>query len=142
MHNRVKIYPEVHDTLERLVQEGYHIGLWSDTPWQCPGSVIEQYMLKYKIRRFFDVALFSGDKDNKKPNPEVFQMVLNVAEQPKDQMVYIGNSEKDILTSHRFGVPVVWVNRPDNEIELTKDSPEPDYEIESLDQIFEILPIS
>lgn len=141
MQERVKIYPEVRETLEWLSEQEYTLGMWSDTPWQCPGSLIEQYMRKYNIRKYFDVALFSGDREDKKPNPEVFQMVLDVAGKKKDQMVYIGNSKKDILTSKRFGIPIIWIDRIEAVHNLSEDTPQPDYIINSLIDLKDLLPI-
>jgi len=137
--SKASIYQETIKVLKKLQERGYILGLWSNTPWQSPGFLIERVMEHFKIRRYFSVVLFSGDHGIRKPNPKTLEIVLNKANLDKSQLVYIGNSEVDIKTGSNFGIPTIWVNRENRK--LSKDCPTPNFIIEDLEGLLELIPI-
>ena len=142
-HNLIStasLYPETIKVLEKIQKKGFVLALWSNTPWESPGFLIERIMKHFKIRKFFSFVLFSGDYGIRKPNPLTFDLVLKKAQLDKSRMIYIGNSEVDIKTGSNFGIPTIWVNREQNK--LSKNCPTPDFIIKDLEGLFDLIPIN
>ena len=134
------LYPETITVLKKIQEKGFVLGLWSNTPWQSPGFLMERIMEHFKIRKYFSFVLFSGDHGIRKPDPLTFDIVLKKAQLDKSQMIYIGNAEVDIKTGSNFGIPVIWVNREQNK--LSKDCPTPEFIIKDLEGLFDLIPIN
>lgn len=134
------LYEDVLPTLEYLKRQGYYLGLWSNTPWQSPGTIFHQIMKDFNIHHYFDYLFFSGDYEIQKPDPQTLQIVSTTSKIPKEQMVYIGNSEVDILTGERYGIPTVWINREGRK--LNSDSPLPTLEIAKMGDLPSYLPFT
>lgn len=84
---------------------------------------------------YFDDILISGDFGIGKPDPSIFQYILERNNLAKEQAIMVGdNLNTDILGSNRIGMKNVWINR--NQMEI-KDI-QPTYEIK---QLGELLPI-
>ena len=124
--------------LKKLIETGYTLGLWSNTPWQSPGYMSEDLMNKMQIRHYFSTVQFSGDHENRKPNPETMEIIRNILACKKEQMIYIGNAEVDIQTGINYGIPTIWINRNDEKI--TKNGPIPNLSIKNLTSILDFLP--
>ena len=142
-HNLISdasLYPETIKVLKKIQEKGFVLGLWSNTPWQSPGFLIERIMKHFKIRKYFSFVLFSGDHGIRKPDPLTFDIVLKKAQLDKSQMIYVGNAEVDIKTGSKFGIPTIWVNR--EQTKLSKDCPTPEFIIEDLEGIFDLIPIN
>jgi putative hydrolase of the HAD superfamily len=142
-HNLISdafLYPETIKVLEKLKEKGLVLGLWSNTPWESPGFLMERIMKHFKIRKYFTFVLFSGDHGVRKPDPLTFDIVLKKAQLDKSQMIYIGNAEVDIKTGSNFGIPTIWVNREQKK--LSKDCPTPEYIIDDLEGLFDLIPIN
>ena len=142
-HNLISdafLYPETITVLEKMQGKGFVLGLWSNTPWQSPGFLMERIMKHFKIRKYFSFVFFSGDHGIRKPDPLTFDLVLKKAQLDKSQMIYIGNAEVDIKTGSNFGIPTIWINREQNK--LSKDCPTPEFIIENLEGLFDLIPIN
>lgn len=137
--SRVSLYPDVKPTLKALKDNNYVIGLFSDTPWQSPGRFMDDLLKRMGINQYIDYALYSGDLEKRKPDPFVFQMLIEKAKTSKNQMIYIGDREPDIMGAFHFGIPSVLINRIGKV--LKKSCPPPTYEITDLTQLLDILPI-
>ena len=142
-HNLISdafLYPETIKVLKQLQEKGFVLGLWSNTPWQSPGFLMERIMEHFNIRKYFSFVLFSGDHGIRKPDPLTFDIVLKEVQLDKSQMIYIGNAEVDIKTGSNFGIPTIWVNREQNK--LSEDCPTPEFIIEDLEGLFDLIPIN
>lgn len=137
LENYVSIYPDVVDTLQILREESHILGLWSNTPWQSPGEISLYFMQKFHIAHYFAYMFFSGDFEVRKPDPRTMEIVLENSGQNKEDMVYIGNSEVDIITGVNFNIPMVWINRENTP--LPSSCPSPTFEIKSLTELPEML---
>jgi FMN phosphatase YigB (HAD superfamily) len=131
------IYNDVLKVLKYLQINGFKLGLYSNTPWQSPGYLMDRILDRVGIKEFFDVRLYSGDHGNHKPDPAVFQMVVDQAHEKKENMVYIGDSYKDILCAERFGIPSIWINRLN--AYFVDNGPKPTFTISQLNELLEIL---
>ena len=137
--DKVELYDDVIPNLEKLIQSGYKLGLFSNTPWECPGYLMERIMKEKKIIDYFTIRLFSGDIEKRKPDPQVFEILLSFSHESKSNMVYIGDRDVDIKVSHNFGIPSIYLNRTGKE--LDNNCPKPAFTIKRLDELHDILSI-
>lgn len=73
-----------------------------------------------------------------KPNPRIFLEALKLLGCSREEVIFVGDSqEDDILSAKNAGIMVVWINR--RKERLKKDMPRPDFEIEDLTGLLEIL---
>jgi 2-haloalkanoic acid dehalogenase type II len=73
-----------------------------------------------------------------KPNADIFIEALKAFDCDPEDALYVGDSqEDDIVGARRAGLKVAWLNR--DGVARRDTTPEPDYEIESLSALVEIV---
>jgi FMN phosphatase YigB (HAD superfamily) len=133
-----QLYEDTLDVLTDLQHQQYQLGLLSNTPWQCPGSLMDRLLQHFQILRYFSTRIYSGDWEISKPDPRTLQIVMEKANEKRENMIYIGNNSQDVEVAHRFGIPSVWINR-------LKENPtdflfSPSFEIHSLKELLGLIP--
>ena len=86
---------------------------------------------------FIDVAITSVDVGYRKPNSAGYLKLLESLEIYPNDMIFIGDEEKDIIGAKKLGIVSALINR-NKEI---KDFGQ-DYTLESLSDIFSVLNLS
>ena len=141
IHPYPYIYSEVFQTLQKITRtQKFQVSLWSDTPFQTPGKYIEAFMEEFQIRQFFDSVFFSGDYDFRKPDPRTMQIIQDFHGMRKQDMVYIGNTLRDVQTGIDFGIDSIWVNRTNEE--FPHNAQKPTFIIQSLTELLEIIEVN
>lgn len=91
-------------------------------------------------RRFSAVAI-SGELGVAKPDPEIFRYALDRLGISPENAWHVGDSLRlDVAGAKAAQLTAVWLNR--NGLERQAADPEPDFEISSLTELFEILAIA
>jgi len=86
----------------------------------------------------FELVVTSETVRAYKPSPKIFLDTLNLLGCSNREVLYVGDSQRhDIVGAKGVGIPVVWVNRRKEKLE--DGVPKPDYEIEDLSGLLEIL---
>jgi len=85
------------------------------------------------VAKYFDAIVISGEYGISKPDPRIFDILLEKLNCPASEAAMIGNSlESDIRGARNAGITSVWINR-------THEMPDPviipDYEIKSLSEL-------
>ncbi|WP_042149445.1 HAD family hydrolase [Paucisalibacillus sp. EB02] len=89
-----------------------------------------------ELKAYFNDILISGDFGVGKPDPSIFQYILERNNLTKEQAIMIGdNLHTDILGSNRIGMENVWINR--NQMEI--NDIQPTYEIKRLRELLPIV---
>ncbi|UOQ49590.1 HAD family hydrolase [Gracilibacillus caseinilyticus] len=89
-----------------------------------------------ELKPYFDHIIISGDFGKGKPDPSIFEHVLETAGVPADQALMVGdNLMTDILGANRSGIKSVWINRENK----TKTDVHPTYEIKHLAELYTLL---
>lgn len=89
-----------------------------------------------ELRPFFDHIVISGDFGKGKPDPSIFQHVLETAGVEANEAMMVGdNLMTDILGANRTGITSVWINREGQ----TASDVQPTYEINHLEQLYDLL---
>ena len=90
-----------------------------------------------KLGEYFDAIVIAGDVGIRKPEPQIFEIALKKITIQNDEAIMIGNSlDSDIIGAQEAGIKTVWLNRNK---EKNESDTKPDYEINSINQLQNIL---
>lgn len=108
-HYRSTLYPCAEEMLEQLADR-YKIALISNTMSDQPRIILQQTgLIKY-----FKVVVCSRDLGIRKPNPRIFEHVLNELGVKPEEAVHVGDSiEADMEGALNSGITPVWIRTPE-----------------------------
>ena len=109
-------YDHVIWALERLKADGVKIAVFSNKPHESAIAVVETIFGK----GFFDHVQGQTDRIAIKPDPAGVYEILRLFGAEKDECLYFGDTNTDMLTAHNAGViavGVTWGFRPREELE-------------------------
>ena len=108
-HYETEFYPCVESVLEELSSK-YKVAMLSNTMSDQPLLLLKESGLD----RFFDVMHCSSMLGVRKPNPEIFEIVLNDLGVHPAEAVHVGDSvEADMYGARDSGITGVWIKSPD-----------------------------
>ncbi|MDD6685261.1 MAG: HAD family hydrolase [Lachnospiraceae bacterium] len=109
-------YEHVVDSIRRLKQMGLKIAVFSNKPHLNAIKVVETIFGKGT----FDHIQGQADRIPMKPDPAGVFEILRIFGVNKDQVLYFGDTNTDMMTAHNagvFAVGVCWGFRPREELE-------------------------
>ncbi|MDF2924777.1 MAG: hypothetical protein K0R57_3691, partial [Paenibacillaceae bacterium] len=130
-HALSHFYTETAGFLERVSRE-YQVCIVSD----ADDAMIFGFYEQYGVRLFTSERHQSYKNDHKNT---MFKELLQFYGVQPGQVIHIGDSASDVLGADREGIITCWINR-DNR--TWQHEVKPDYIIESLDQLDDILPVA
>ncbi|TET91439.1 MAG: HAD family hydrolase [Methanomassiliicoccales archaeon] len=149
-YEELGIEDETDSYLNEMYKSWYSVTPYDDVKEVFPKlSSITKCMLSNADDHLLDVALKKNDLHFEyyvsservrayKPYPKIFQFALDEVGCRPDEVVHVGDSQtSDIVGAKRAGIPVIWINR--YEEELMDGIPTPDYEVQSLHGMLEIV---
>lgn len=99
--------PEVYRILDELQQAAHRLGLISNSGDEAN---VQRLIDRARLRPYFDPILISAGMGLRKPNPAVFQRVLQAWKLRPDQVVMVGDSlGADILGAQNAGLHHIWL---------------------------------
>jgi len=108
VYYRSEYYHCVEDVLRELSAK-YKVALLSNTMSDQPRELLEDSGLD----RYFDVIVCSRDTGVRKPNPEIFRLVLSELGVEPGETVHVGDSvEADMYGARDSGLTGVWIRAP------------------------------
>lgn len=126
------VYPDAKPTLEH-VGETHRVALLTNGA----ADLQREKIRGAELEPFFDVIVISGEVGVRKPEPEIFALVLDRLGVTAETAVMVGNSlGSDVAGAQRAGLKGVWLNRSGKECD---DGVEPDAQIASLSELKVIL---
>ena len=102
------LYDDVLDTLNKLTNQGYKLGIISN------GNLKQQLekLEKTNILKYMIDVISSSEYEFSKPDPRIFEEVCKKNNISYEDMCYIGNDyEKDIIPCLTLGIKAIWLNR-------------------------------
>lgn len=130
----IMLFPEVKEVLKFLKNNGYKIGLISNT---VSDWFVKETLKKLEIEKFFNCIVTSAHIRIRKPKEEIFEKALKELNANKSQTVMIGDSLKsDILGAKKLGIKTIYVNRKKNNISIIDINPDA-----TIHNLLEIIPI-
>lgn len=125
-------YPETIDTMKRLKQYGIKIGILTDVAYGMDNEFsLEDISV---LSDFIDAAITSVDIGYRKPNSAGYLKLLESLEVSSNEMIFIGDEEKDIIGARKLGIVSALINRGKEIKDFGQD-----YTLESLSDIFSVL---
>ncbi len=118
-------YEDAVETLKQLRAQGLRVGAISNA---TDGAFIEYITRNGGVQPFLDPIISSSEMPWRKPDPRIFQHVLDAWQLPADQVVMVGDGPRvDVLGAHRAGMPAIlleerWIESP----HLSAEVPDPE----------------
>jgi putative hydrolase of the HAD superfamily len=139
--NSIKLYDDVENSLEKLRDLTIKTAIITD------GIPIKQYekILRLKIDILIDLVVISDEIGIKKPNPELFNYCLKKFGVKGQETIYVGDRiDKDIIPANLNNIYSVYLHRGGKYDTLNVDyevqgNLKPNYEINNLNELFEII---
>lgn len=126
------IYPETCFLLKKLRADGYIIAALSDVAIGMPDELHKSYFTE--LLPLFDRYVSSTSCGWRKPNPKGLCEIAEQYQVTPDEMIMVGDEEKDIKTAERFGCKAVLIDRSGEKRYMNQD-----YSINNLNEIISIL---
>jgi putative hydrolase of the HAD superfamily len=103
------LFDEVKDTLSRLRSRGMRLGVLSNFP-----PHLEETLARHGIHDYFDFFVVSSLVGLEKPDPAIFELAIERAGVPKEEILYVGdNVDDDIRGARAVGLPAILIDRHD-----------------------------
>ena len=100
---KVKLYDEVHETLDALRKAGYKLGLLSDFPPETKLGYLN-------LDGYWDAVLCSEECGALKPHPLSFTKTADALSLPPENILYVGNSHSyDVIGAAGAGMKTAWL---------------------------------
>ena len=126
------VYEETFSVLEALKADYQLIMLTNGSP----DLQNTKLTITPELRPYFDHIIISGDFGRGKPDPSIFEHVLETAGVKASEAVMVGdNLMTDILGANRTGITSVWINREGQKATEV----EPTYEINHLEELHDVI---
>ncbi len=126
-----QLYPDAENAIDALREEEVELGLISNAPEMAVEATVSFYGLKSELEFFRGITSFR-DLLSRKPHPDHLEFAK--AELKRKPFLYVGDAESDIIAAREAGMDSVWVKRDGGAMDV-----KPDYEVESLDRLVEIV---
>lgn len=126
------IYEETIPVLKKLKSQGHIIAVLTDVATGMPDELHKSYFTE--LLPYFDMYVSSVSCGYRKPNPKGLNDIAERFGIFPDEMIYIGDEEKDINAAKRFGCRSVLIDRDKTGADFGQD-----LTIENLNELFEIL---
>ncbi len=128
-HAKAPLYRDVKECMAKL-QNRYHIILSSDSNHTMVNDLLKHFT--------YEEVFISDDLRSYKGSPDgsFFLQVIHRMGVKPDEILHIGDSGSDIIGAKRAGLISCWINR---EKSVWSHEISPDYTIESLSELTEIL---
>jgi len=108
-HYKTSFYPCVESLLKGLSAK-YKVAMVSNTMSDQPKLLLREA----KMDKYFDLMVCSRDLRVRKPNPEIFRIVLDKLGVKPSEAVHVGDSvEADMIGTQRSGITGIWIKTPD-----------------------------
>lgn len=130
-----KLYPDVKEVLKVLSQK-YKLGIIAN---QSAGT--QERIDNWEIGKYFDAVVASAEAGVSKPDLKIFEIAFEAAGCKPFEAVMIGDRlDNDIVPAKKLGMKTVWVRQGFAKYKsITDESEKPDYIIEAIESILDIL---
>lgn len=103
------LFEDVIELLTQLKLKGIKIGILTDVAYGMD-NIYSLNDIK-SISEYIDVALTSVDVGYRKPNEKGFKLLLERLNVTPEEMIFVGDEEKDISGANNVGIWSVLINR-------------------------------
>lgn len=104
MNDHTAPYPGIIELLKKLKNSGYRVAIVSNKPDQPVKGLCERF-----FQDLIPVAIGESPQVARKPAKDTVVAAMEELDAGKDDCIYIGDSEVDVLTAKNSGIPCVLV---------------------------------
>ena len=106
-HNNIKTrpYPGITELMDKLSEAGVKMAIVSNKPHE---SVEE--LRKFWFSKWIDIGVGETVSVKRKPAPDTVIAAMDMLKLEREQCVYVGDSEVDVLTAENCGIDCVTVS--------------------------------
>lgn len=115
---KAKIYDETVSVLKELKKRGVTIATLTDVATGMPDELHKSYFSE--LLPFFDMYVSSSNCGFRKPNPKGLADIANRFSLKSDEMLFVGDEQKDIKVAENFGCKSVLINRKNDDIDYNQ----------------------
>jgi len=114
------LIPNVPETLKALKDQGLKLGLMTRS---CR-EYAEKILMKFDLRKFFDVIIARDDVENPKPDPSHAIKLLEILNVSAEEALFIGDHWSDVECARRSGLSFVLFTQEEDNLHIKKlDTP-------------------
>jgi putative hydrolase of the HAD superfamily len=126
--------PGAAETLAALREQGYRVGMISNTIW--PAELHIEDLAELGILTYLEHMDFSGELGFWKPNSQIFHHTLSKLDVAPEEAVFVGDSpHDDIVGAQGVGMRAIWMRSAD----FPLGDVQPDALIDALPELHPIL---
>ena len=113
------LYDDVKTLLEYCKENNIKCSVYTDVAY----GMDDEYSLKdiEEIKDYIDLKLTSANVGYRKPNKKGFEMMLEKFNCKPEEMIYVGDEQKDIIGPQSIGMKAVLIKRDDKIKEFGQD---------------------
>ncbi|MDY7079817.1 MAG: HAD-IA family hydrolase [Chloroflexota bacterium] len=101
------LFSDVKDTLKHLRARDMRLGVLSNFP-----THLEETLRQHGIHGYFDFFVVSSLVGLEKPDPAIFELAIERAGVPKEEILYVGDQvDDDICGAQAVGLPAILIDR-------------------------------
>ena len=113
VRRQVSVFPESRAVLQSVREQGYRIGLLSNTCFRERDH--REELERFGLWEFFDAKVFTSTRRYRKPHPEPFRMITDRLGVAPSRCLYIGDRQReDVLGPQGVGMTPCLVRRRDD----------------------------
>lgn len=117
LHLEPHIFPDVLPCLDQLKRAGYFLACLTDLPTAMPDGLFRRGISP--LLEQLDLYVSSGTCGYRKPHRAGLDQIAKDAGVPVEDLIFIGDEEKDLLTAKRAGCRFLKIDRePGNSADL------------------------
>lgn len=132
----VELFPDTIPVLETLKQQGYKLGLVTNS--MMPMWMRDAELANYELIPYLDIRVSSGDVGYMKPHPAIFRHIADLLQIRPEEAVFVGDRPmNDIAGANEAGMVSVLITPPHLTFEL--NGVQPDHIIKRLSELLPIL---
>lgn len=129
-----KEYKGINELLAKLSEDDILTAVLSNKP----DKYVPPILKKLYPNHHFEYALGQSEKYKRKPDPEALLMIMKNLDVEKKGVLYVGDSDVDVLTAHNAGVKacaVSWGFRPVSELKNAGA----DFIVDTAEELYKII---
>lgn len=128
--NNSQLFDDSMFVLEELKKRNMRIIAASD----ADKNTLLTEMKKFGIIKFFDKIIISSEIGSYKPSDIMVSEILKACKEPISEILFVGDTEADMITAKKMGSKSVLISRNDTESGIDAD-----YMISSLKEILDLI---
>jgi putative hydrolase of the HAD superfamily len=109
-----QLFFDTEKTLIEIKKLEMRTGILTDVPYGMPKKLLMEDIKP--IKKYIDIVLSSVDVGYRKPNVSGYKLLAKKLCVKEEEMIYIGNEEKDIKGANESQAISILINRTDNKV--------------------------